>query len=45
MEALGPDEELAAVSLGANGWQMFGYITVPNIKWGLIYGIFSATPA
>ena len=45
MEALGPDEELAAVSLGANGWQMFWHITVPNIKWGLIYGIFSATPA
>lgn len=39
MEALGPDEELAAVSLGANGWQMFWHITVPNIKWGLVYGI------
>lgn len=39
MEAVGADEELAAVSLGANGWQMFWHITVPNIKWGLIYGI------
>ena len=39
MEALGPDEELAAVSLGANGWQMFWHVTVPNIKWGLVYGI------
>jgi len=39
MEAVGPDEELAAVSLGANGWQMFWHITVPNIKWGLVYGI------
>ena len=39
MEAFGADEELAAVSLGANGWQMFWHITVPNIKWGLVYGI------
>jgi sulfate transport system permease protein len=39
MEAIGPDEETAAVSLGANGWQMFWRVTVPNIKWGLAYGI------
>jgi sulfate/thiosulfate transport system permease protein len=39
MEAVGPDEELAAVNLGANGWQMFWHITVPNIKWGLVYGV------
>ncbi|MDR3466843.1 MAG: ABC transporter permease subunit [Xanthobacteraceae bacterium] len=39
MEAVGPDEELAAVSLGANGWQMFWTVTVPNIRWGLVYGI------
>src|SRR6185503_20275578 len=39
MEAIGPDEELAAISLGANGWQMFWYVTLPNIKWGLAYGI------
>src|SRR4029434_9504528 len=39
MEAFGADEELAAVSLGANGWQMFWHVTVPNIKWGLVYGI------
>jgi sulfate transport system permease protein len=39
MEAIGADEELAAVSLGANGWQMFWRVTVPNIKWGLAYGI------
>ncbi len=39
MEAVGPDEDLAAVSLGANGWQMFWYVTVPNIKWGLAYGV------
>jgi sulfate/thiosulfate transport system permease protein len=39
MEALGPDEEMAAVSLGANPWQLFWRITVPNIKWGLLYGL------
>lgn len=39
MEALGTDEEVAAVSLGANGWQVFWRITVPNIKWGLLYGV------
>lgn len=39
MEAIGSDEETAAVSLGADGWQMFWRVTVPNIKWGLLYGI------
>jgi sulfate transport system permease protein len=39
MEALGADEEVAAVSLGARGWQLFRLITLPNIKWGLLYGI------
>ena len=39
MEAVGPDEDLAAISLGANGWQMFWNVTVPNIKWGLAYGV------
>jgi sulfate transport system permease protein len=39
MEAIGSDEEMAAISLGANGWQMFWRITVPNIKWGLLYGV------
>lgn len=39
MEAVGSEEELAARSLGANGWQMFWHITIPNIKWGLLYGI------
>jgi sulfate transport system permease protein len=39
MEAIGDEEEMAAVSLGANGWQMFWRVTVPNIKWGLAYGI------
>jgi sulfate/thiosulfate transport system permease protein len=39
MEALGPDEDLAAISLGASGWQMFRDVTLPNIKWGLMYGV------
>lgn len=39
MEAIGSEEETAAVSLGANGWQMFWRVTVPNIKWGLLYGV------
>lgn len=39
MQAIGPDEELAAITLGANGWQMFWRVTLPNIKWGLLYGI------
>jgi sulfate transport system permease protein len=39
LEAVGPDEELAALSLGASGWQMFFHVTVPNVKWGLVYGI------
>jgi sulfate transport system permease protein len=39
MEAIGSDEEVAAVSLGANAWQIFWRVTLPNIKWGLLYGI------
>jgi len=39
MEAIGPDEEMAALSLGASGWRIFRDITLPNIKWGLAYGI------
>jgi sulfate transport system permease protein len=39
MQAQGPSEEEAAVSLGANGWQMFWRVTLPNIKWGLLYGM------
>jgi sulfate transport system permease protein len=38
LEALGPEEEMAAVSLGANGWQMFWRVMLPNIRWGLLYG-------
>jgi sulfate transport system permease protein len=39
LEAVGPDEELAALSLGASGWQMFRRVTLPNIKWGVLYGV------
>lgn len=39
MQSQGTDEEQAAVSLGANGWQTFWRVTLPNIKWGLLYGI------
>ncbi|SFN13633.1 sulfate ABC transporter permease subunit CysW [Nitrosomonas communis] len=39
MQAQGTEEEEAAVALGANGWQTFWRITLPNIKWGLLYGI------
>ncbi|HVM97562.1 MAG TPA: sulfate ABC transporter permease subunit, partial [Candidatus Acidoferrales bacterium] len=39
MEAIGSEEETAAVSLGARAWYLFRRITLPNIKWGLLYGI------
>ncbi len=39
MQAQGTEEEEAAVILGANGWQTFWRVTLPNIKWGLLYGV------
>ena len=39
MEAQGADEELAAATLGAGGWQIFRKVTLPNVKWGLLYGV------
>ncbi len=39
MQAQGREEEEAAVVLGANGWQIFSRITLPNIRWGLLYGV------
>ena len=39
MQAQGNDEEQAAIVLGATGWQTFWYVTLPNIKWGLMYGV------
>ena len=38
MQAQGSEEEQAALTLGANGWQIFWRVTLPNIKWGLLYG-------
>jgi sulfate/thiosulfate transport system permease protein len=39
MQEQGPEEEEAAIVLGASGWQTFFRVTLPNIKWGLLYGI------
>ena len=39
MQAQGNDEEQAAIVLGASGWQTFWHVTLPNIKWGLVYGV------
>lgn len=39
LEAEGPEEELAALTLGASGWQMFWRVTLPNIKYGVLYGV------
>jgi len=39
MQAQGVSEEEAALTLGANGWQIFWRVTVPKIKWGLLYGV------
>jgi sulfate transport system permease protein len=39
MQSQGTDEEMAAITLGASGWQTFWRVTVPNIKWGLFYGV------
>ncbi len=39
MQDQGTGDEEAAISLGANGWQAFWYVTLPNIKWALLYGV------
>ncbi|GGF98630.1 MULTISPECIES: sulfate ABC transporter permease subunit CysW [Rhizobium] len=39
MQEQGTGDEEAALSLGASGWQTFWYVTLPNIKWGLLYGV------
>lgn len=39
MQATGSDQEQAALTLGANGWQTFFHVTLPTVKWGLLYGI------
>ena len=43
MDTQGSDEELAALSLGAGGWRTFWKVTVPNIRWGLLYGAILCT--
>ncbi len=43
MQAQGSQEEEAAIVLGANGWQTFWYVTLPNIRWGLLYGVVLCT--
>ncbi len=39
MQARGKDDEYAALTLGASGWQTFWRVTLPNVKWGLFYGV------
>jgi sulfate transport system permease protein len=39
MQAQGSDEEHAALTLGARGWSTFWHVTLPNIRWGLLYGV------
>jgi sulfate transport system permease protein len=39
MQATGTDQEQAALTLGANGWQTFWHVSLPSVKWGLVYGI------
>ncbi|TXI44734.1 sulfate ABC transporter permease subunit CysW [Methylophilus sp.] len=39
MQAQGKEEEEAALVLGASGWKMLWHVTLPNVKWGLIYGV------
>jgi len=39
MQATGAEQEQAALTLGANGWQTFWHVTLPSVKWGLLYGI------
>lgn len=43
MEAQGTTEEEAAAVLGANGWQIFYHVTLPNIKWALLHGVVLCT--
>jgi sulfate transport system permease protein len=39
MQQTGSEQEQAAMTLGANGWQTFWHVTLPSVKWGLLYGV------
>jgi sulfate transport system permease protein len=39
MQTTGTEQEQAALTLGANAWQTFWHVTLPSVKWGLLYGI------
>ena len=39
MQSTGTEQEQAALTLGANGWQTFWHVTLPSVKWGLLYGV------
>ena len=43
METQGSDEEVAALSLGASGWRTFRTVTLPNVRWALLYGVILCT--
>ena len=43
MDSQGSDEEVAALSLGASGWRTFRTVTLPNVKWALLYGVILCT--
>jgi sulfate/thiosulfate transport system permease protein len=43
MESAGVEQELAALTLGATGWQTFFRVTLPNVKWGLLYGVVTCS--
>ena len=43
LQEIGDDQEQAAATLGANGWQTFWRITLPSIRWGVTYGVILAT--
>src|SRR5262249_61853488 len=43
MQEQGTDEEAAAATLGAGGWRTFFFVTLPNVRWALMYGVLLCT--